>query len=102
MSNKEKNVSFDLREIAEQEMIRDSARKQYLLKIPTAKEMEEQAKLKIFKAKKTAEVEKGGQNRDAEFGKEVFSFLKGKANHIEWFTFENRIRQVVQDLMTPL
>jgi len=45
------------------------------------------------------EKEKTGE---VDFGKDVFSVMAGRATELEWFMFETRIRQLVQEIVEPV
>ena len=37
-----------------------------------------------------------------DFGKDVFSVLSGGANDLEWFMFENKIREIIHEIIAPI
>ena len=72
---------------------------------PTAKQMEE------FKAKKELERKarmikhqalQSGKHEDIQFSEEIFGLLNGKASELQWFMFETRVRQVINEITNPL
>lgn len=47
-------------------------------------------------------LQKTGKSKEIEFHQEIFSIMSGKATELQWFMFETRIRQIVQELIEPL
>ena len=78
-----------MRETAEDLVLEDAATKGYIIQdIPTAKQVEEIAKLKIAQAMLKAD-QKQKPEFDSNTGEKLFSYLRYKSNHLDWHNFEN-------------
>ena len=46
--------------------------------------------------------EKKQSKADSEFKPDVFTALAGKSTDLDWFMFENKVRQIISDLVEPM
>ena len=47
-------------------------------------------------------MQKTGKSKEIEFHQEIFTIMAGKATELQWYMFETRIRQIVQEIVEPL